>query len=266
LNFRHFPNSVVLAGLLFWAPEHAFAWGTKGHEIAASVALHELDRAARIQVAALLGSDSMLVEGANWADEIRSRRRDTARWHFVDIPLNAPYFDSQRDCPMQACVVAQIDKDVQVLANPKLERAVRAEALLFLVHFVADLHQPLHTEDNDDKGGNEVRVLLGGERTNLHRVWDVDVVEPLGPDVAAIADDIERTLTPAQRKIWENGTPADWANETHAIARDQIYPPLMGEREVRLSRAYLWREAPLARQLLAKAGLRLAWLLNSTLK
>jgi len=252
--------------MLLLAPVQALGWGAEGHEIAAAVALRELTPVARAEVAHLLGRDVMLVQQSNWADEIKDRRRDTARWHFVDIPLQAPGFSARRDCAGGDCVVAQIQADVGVLRNRKLGDAARAEALMFLIHFVADVHQPLHAEENDDKGGNQVRVEIGRERANLHRVWDVDVIEPMGFDPSAIAANIERRITPQQRQAWARGAPADWANEAHIIARDQIYPPLQGGRDVRLPRDYAWREAPVAQLQLAKAGVRLAWLLNTTLK
>ena len=266
MNFRHFPSYALLLVCLLLAPIPAFAWGAEGHEIAAGVALRELTPAARAQVARLLGGDAMLVQQSNWADEIKDQRRDTARWHFVDIPLQARGFVPQRDCADRACVVAQIDADLQALRNRRLDDRARAEALLFLIHFVADVHQPLHAEDNDDKGGNEVRVEIGRERANLHRVWDVDVVEAQGFDPGAVAAGIEHTITPDQRRAWARGTPADWANEAHAIARDQIYPPLQGAHMIRLPRDYAWREAQTARLQLARAGVRLAWLLNTALR
>ena len=265
MKFRQFPNSVLLLALLL-APAPALGWGAEGHEVVAGVALREMTPAARRQVAQLLGSDTMLVEQSNWADEIKDRRRDTARWHFVDIPLQAPAFVSRRDCAAGDCVVAQIEADVQTLRNRKLDVNRRAQALMFLIHFVADVHQPLHAEDNDDRGGNGVRVQIGRERTNLHRVWDADVVQALGFDPDMVASGIERGITPEQRKTWNHGTPANWASEAHAIARDQIYPPLRGERTLRLPRDYAWREAPVARVQLARAGVRLAWLLNTILK
>jgi hypothetical protein len=208
----------------------------------------------------------MMVHQANWADEIRDQRRDTGAWHYVDIPLGAPGYDPRRDCPQAACVVAQIENDLRILSNRKLADGARAQALRFLIHFVADVHQPLHAEDNNDKGGNHVRVSIGRERSNLHRIWDADVVEALGRDSSSAADAALRAISPAQRQAWASGTPARWANEAHAIARDQIYPPLMGRQDVRLPRDYVWREAGLAQMQLARAGVRLAWLLNNTLK
>jgi hypothetical protein len=162
--------------------------------------------------------------------------------------------------------VAQIENDLRILANRKLGEGVRAEALRFLIHLTADVHQPLHAEDNDDRGGNQIRVVMGRERANLHRIWDADVVEVQGVDAAAAADSIARSISPAQRKAWTSGTAAGWANEAHAIARDRIYPPLQGRRELRLPRDYVWRQAATARIQLARAGIRLAWLLNRTLK
>lgn len=256
----------LLALIAFLTPSQALAWGAEGHEIAAAVALRELTPAAREQVGRLLGGPVMMVHDASWADEIRDARPETGAWHYVDIPLWAGSYDARRDCGDGACVVAQIDDDLRILSDRRTPDIVRAEALRFLIHFVADVHQPLHAEDNDDKGGNQVHVRLGRERASLHKLWDVDVVDPLGPDPDAIADSIEQALTPDQRRDWQSGTPARWANEAHAIAREHIYPPLGGARDLRLPRDYAFREAPLARILLAKAGVRLAWLLNATLK
>jgi len=155
---------------------------------------------------------------------------------------------------------------LRILSDRRAPDVARAEALRFLIHFVADVHQPLHAEDNDDKGGNQVHVRIGRERASLHKLWDVDVVDPLGPDPDTIADGIEQDLTPDRRRDWRSGAPARWGNEVHAIAREHIYPPLGGARDLRLPRDYAFRQSMLARILLAKAGVRLAWLLNTALR
>lgn len=257
---------ILLALLLTLTPVPAFAWGAQGHEIVATIAARQLTPHARAQVARLLGSPAMLIHDANWADEVRDQRPETGRWHYVDIPLGAPGYVQGRHCPTGQCVVAQIVSARQALANPRLSAARRAEALRFLIHFVADLHQPLHAADDHDRGGNEVRVNLQGRRTNLHQLWDTRIVEALGHDAAKIAGSIAAGVTPAQRKAWQAGTPTTWANESHRIARDTIYPMVKGRRSLRLSNDYLRREIPATRQQLAKAGLRLAWLLNDTLR
>ena len=245
LNFRQFPSSALLAVLLIATPGTAFAWGAQGHDIVAAMALRELTPAARGQVAHLLGGEAMMIHDADWADEVR---------------------DQRRDCLRGDCVVSLIENDLLVLNDRRAGDRARAEALRFLIHFVADVHQPLHAADDGDRGGNDVHVSMGHERASLHKVWDADVVQALGYDTDAIANGVERSVTPAQRKAWSAGTPAKWANESLGIARNEIYPPVEGRRFVRLPRDYAFRESAVARVQLAKAGVRLAWLLNSTLR
>jgi hypothetical protein len=127
------------------------------------------------------------------------------------------------------------------------------------------VHQPLHAEDNGDHGGNAVRIYWNRDRTNLHHIWDVSVVEALGYDAGAIAGDIARTVSPAQRKAWQSGTAVSWANEAHQIARDDIYSFVGDRRTVRLPRDYVDAEVSVTRLQLARAGMRLAWLLNGAL-
>jgi hypothetical protein len=258
-------RKLILIGLLA-APLPALAWGAEGHEIVAGIALQELTPKAREQVAALLGSDAMLVHDSNWADEVRTQRPETGPWHFVDIPLQAPGYDAARDCAGGNCAVAQIANTRAILADPRSSVGAKQAALRFLIHLVVDVHQPLHTEDNDDHGGNAVHVGGQGDRTTLHHVWDTVVVTALGQDAGAVAAELEHAITPEQHRAWAGGSPAEWANEAHAIARDVIYPRLHDRRMVRLPYDYAQQMAPVTRQQLAKAGVRLAWLLNITLK
>lgn len=109
---------------------------------------------------------------STWADEIRRDRPETAPWHYVDIKVTSTGLDRGRNCPGDDCVVAQIEKDLAIVRDRTLAPPIRAEALRFLIHFVGDLHQPLHAADSHDRGGNEVRVVLDGELTNLRAVWD----------------------------------------------------------------------------------------------
>ena len=271
LNFRPLPKSYggvlrfALAFILF-APAPAFAWGAQGHEIVATIAAHQLTSRATAQMARLLGSPAMLIHDSNWADEIRDQRRETGRWHYVDIPLHVPAYVAARDCPNADCVVAQIGRARLGAGDSRRPAAARAEALRFLIHLVADLHQPLHAADNGDRGGNEVRIALQSRRTNMHQVWDTRMVEALGPQASRIAADIERGVSPAQLKSWQAGTPISWANESHDIARARIYPMVGGRRTLRLSPGYVREGLPVTRMQLAKAGMRLAWLLNTTLR
>lgn len=257
---------ILLAAFLSLVPIPALAWGAQGHEIIAAIALQELSPGARAQVTRLLGSPAMLIHDASWADEIRDRRPDTGRWHYVDIPLNAPGYLAARDCPRGDCVVMRIAAAQRVLADPRQPSSARAEALRFLIHLVADIHQPLHAVDNDDRGGNQVRITWRGDRTNLHQLWDSRVVEALGHDSARVAQDVRRSISLQKRKSWQAGSAAAWASESHRIARDWVYPGMQGRRSVRLPPTYIRDAMPVTRQQLAKAGVRLAWLLNTSLK
>jgi hypothetical protein len=125
------------------------------------------------------------------------------------------------------------------------------------------LHQPLHAADRHDKGGNGFAVFEGRRRSNLHRVWDQDVVEALGPDAMTVAADIEANLSPQDKAKIMAGTPADWANESYQVAEREIYARLPGSGPVRLPRDYTSRERAAVRQQLLRAGLRLAATLNA---
>ena len=153
--------------------------------------------------------------------------------------------------------------DIAVLRDQKAPHAAKLEALRFLIHFVGDLHQPLHAADRRDKGGNGVAVFMKNRRTNLHRVWDEDLVQALGPDAGAVAGGIEAGLSPPDRAKMAAGTPTDWANESFGVAAKEIYARIPSRGPVRLPRNYARRENAVVRMQLARAGIRLAALLNN---
>jgi len=212
----------------------------------------------------LLGGEAgaMMVLESSWADEIRQQRPETMAWHYVNKEPGSRGYVASRDCPHDDCVVAQIGRDAAILSDPRTPKPARSEALLFLIHFVGDVHQPLHAADRNDKGGNGTMVRLRGKRLSLHQVWDQDVVRALGDDSERIAVDIEAHLTPQQRAQIETGMPSDWANESFALAQREIYAPLPTSGRIALPPDYAQRESGVARQQLTRAGLRLAMMLN----
>jgi hypothetical protein len=254
-----------LLPLILIFPASAQAWGPKGHEIIARIAADNLTPAAHLRLSQILDGDApaLMVLNSSWADEIRSEHPETASWHFVNIEVGSKGYDPKRDCPKDNCVVRQIEREAGLLRDPHAPFATRRDTLRFLIHFVGDLHQPLHASDRHDKGGNGFAVFMGRRRTNLHRVWDEDLVEALGPDPMADAADIEATLSPSDKARIESGTPADWANETFQLGSKEIYARLPASGPVRLPRDYAARERGVVRQQLARAGLRLAMLLNA---
>jgi beta-galactosidase beta subunit len=269
MNRRLIAIAAIAAAVVM--PSAAWAWGQEGHEVVALIAASELSPTAKSQVEQLLGGDSVsaMAGVSSWADQIRRDRPETGPWHYVDIEITSAGYDAARDCRNDACVVAQIKKDAAIVGDRALAQPVRAEALRFLIHFVGDVHQPLHASDNHDRGGNEVRVVLNGERKNLHAVWDTDVVEALGDDPGTVAPALESQITPEEKRQWSQGSVVDWANQSFQIAKTKIYPALPGtggtDAPVILPPDYAQRQAGITRTQLERAGVRLATLLNRVL-
>ncbi len=157
-------------------------------------------------------------EIASWADNIRRERRNTASWHFEDIPVDASGFDEQRDGKHGNNVIDKINQFERVLSDHNASKEKRAEALKFLVHFVGDLHQPLHCADRNDKGGNSRLVFFLDQprALNLHSVWDTTILlhRKGRMRVLQYAVALNRKISKEQAKQWKQGTVEDWANES----------------------------------------------------
>ena len=280
---------VLALAIAVAASDPAKAWGPEGHAIVADIAEAHLTPAAAAQVSNLLSLDGhhRLDEVASWADEIRPQRRDTASWHFVDIPLAASNYDATRDCAYGNCVVAKIVEFTVVLANPAADQHARLEALKWVVHFVGDIHQPMHAEDdNHDRGGNEVKLTYFGKSTNLHAIWDGAIIEHatglrLGPHfsfnreaTATEAHKLDSGFTASQRHDWASAEllsrlqPAviTWAIEAHGVAQSVAYAELPSDPTGEWAIAYQAQAWPVVQIQLEKAGVRLAEVLNEALR
>ncbi len=264
---RRFAATYMLAACL-----PAFAWGPEGHMLVVRIAESELTPAARAAVAQILGPGSTMESIASWADEVRNSRRQTASWHFIDIPIDKPHLDMQRDCPKGDCVIAKIEEFRGAVKDAAAPPVKRREALMFLVHFVGDMHQPLHCSDNGDRGGNSVRIVMNGHPGNLHSLWDSGLLDRMGA-----ADDLYRKFSDAARrhqKKWARGTVRDWAEQSHKAAQKTVYGKLpearpdmaAGAGQCVITAGYEQKADPLIAEQIEKAGVRLASLLNQTLQ
>ena len=267
----------AIVGLILCIPIPSFAWGPEGHRIVAEVAREHLSGAARQRLRELIGDDD-LAAISTWADEIRNQRPETYGWHFVDVPWNAGGFSQARDCyrpdekhpasiqDRHNCVVDRIEIFERVLADKKASQDERREALKFLVHFVGDVHQPLHAVERA-RGGNDVEVVFlgsrdcGGRPCNLHGVWDVGLIEharrPEGDYVRYLEVMIARNSLPSRA----GGSAADWANESFRVAHE-----VWMEDGSRVDDAYYRKNIATLNERVALAGLRLARILNGALK
>jgi len=271
--------TVAAITILVATPAHA--WGPEGHALVADIAEMHLTPRAQTAVTQLLASEGLqhLNEVSSWADGVRDHERKTAFWHFVNVPLNAPVYVAARDCPRGDCITVKVADMARVLANPNQPIQVREEALKWVVHFIADLHQPLHVSDNNDRGGGEVRVTFFGRPATLHEVWDHYLIDQatglhVGYDYAVdqrstwqAAVNMNRPLTPQVVANFASGIDQQnlgaaieqWTNETHQLAPRayQFSPTGIGQ-------AYENTNWPVVVGQLQKAGLRLAAVLNAS--
>ncbi len=264
-----------LALLLGFRCDRALAWGQEGHSIVAEIAQRRLSPQAAAMVARTLGRGHSLAAIASWADDVREKRPETARWHFVDIPISEQNYVPARHCARQPegdCIVAELGRLRMSLACARAP-AARREALKFAVHFVGDIHQPLHTVD-DDKGGNliPVQVHLRGLvcsqacraplASNFHLAWDSDLIHAAVWNWGAYVHRLEAgwlRSSEARRSAAAGGTPTDWAVQTHGVAR-AIWNLLPSDHV--LGDDYFEKVLPVLDRQLGRAGLRLARFLN----
>ena len=265
---------VVLLSVLI--PLNVIGWGPKGHAIVADIAYVRLTPETQMNIIAILGSND-LAAISSWPDEIKKQRDESYDWHFVDIPKDAPGFDDARDCfrpqdkhkdaltDHQNCAVDRIDFFKKVLGDENATQVQRLEALKWVVHFVGDLHQPLHAID-EARGGNDIKLTVFGSPKcgdypcNLHWTWDSMLLEHTGRTEPEYVHYLERLIEDEHLDEKPIGTPVDWANESHKEARD-----IVNAKPTAADEAYYQANIHLIDQRLALAGIRLAAVLNDAL-
>jgi len=310
---------VLFALAVVATPAAAFAWGCDGHQAVALIAYQQLNPRARAAADQLLqqlpqipvpshfcapSNTNPFVDVSTWADDIRSIRPETAPWHFIDVPLSvkttSPKAPLEGCPPDTGCIVTAITQEIATLRDFRLPPADRAMALLFLIHFVGDLHQPLHTTTNNDRGGNCLPVAYMGSPSreganenyspNLHLVWDVQLVQSLiaGRPLPVFAAYLQSKYA-SSIAAWLQ-EPFDlraWVWEGHQLAAraasGQLATPVPVEQHVPINlcsdddhvsqrlaqlhenvdQTYAAAVAPAIEVQLTKAGARLAAILNS---
>jgi hypothetical protein len=285
---RHLASIVSAALLVVAGP--AAAWGDLGHEVTALIAYRHLTPTARARLDKMLASDTDpltapdFASRATWADKYRNSHRETAAWHFVDIEIDHPdlaaaCFGFPKLAPGQPashgaaddCVVDKIKQFSAELRDPATPAPERLLALRFLIHFVGDLHQPLHAADHQDRGGNCIGLNppADGEK-NLHAFWDTGAVEALGPSARAIAGELNKRISARDVRTWSKGDETVWAQESFKLAKTDSYrlpslPTCAAPGSVALTPAYKAQARKAAAVQLGKAGVRLAAMLNRAL-
>ena len=245
-------------------PAPAAAWGAAGHSIVAELAERRLSREAIAGIETLLGGEISLASISSWADAVQMLRPETRGWHFVNIPFGEKAYSEPRDCSGgedKLCVVSAIKRFSLALADGSKSRDEKVEALKFLVHFIADIHQPLHCADRNDAGGSRLTVRFFGQETNLHMLWDVGLIERQTFYWGEYVDRLEKEWIPANDVAeLSAGTPEEWASRSHELAISVAYKNTAPD--VNLTEAYFESARPVVDRQLATAGVRLARVLN----
>jgi hypothetical protein len=243
-----------------------WSWGPIGHRVAARFAEDRLNPRARVALHQLLGPGLRISDASTWADDVHEIRGSES-WHYVNVPMAADRYDP-KFCQPGGCVVSKIEDFRRILSDTRAGRNNRVQALKFLIHLIADLHQPLHVGDNHDRGGNLLQVRFFDIGSNLHRVWDSQVIERHTVNEQVWLWDLTYIANPTMVREWSRGTPEDWATESLLVAKSAYRLP--GSQSIirpgtNLGNAYYSFALPIIQRQLAKAGVRLAFVLNQVL-
>ena len=274
----------LLFAAVFSSP--AAAYWEYGHETVAKIAWQQMRPDTRRAVARLLRQGRLLdtptcpvatIEQASvWADCIKpldERFAYAFSWHYQNVDICQP-FDLKAPCKDGHCVSAQIERQARLLADTKVPQRERLMALAFLVHFVGDLHQPMHAGDHGDLGGNKVAANYGliGGRANLHSIWDGWLAERAITTPPAGATKLLAQISPERRAEIGGGTVEDWSREMWGKARDLAYKSLVGDpcgaqaiARPTLEEADVQALIPDVRDNVTAGGIRLARLLDDAL-
>lgn len=235
---------------------HVFGWGMIGHRTVGQVAEKHLSKKASKKINEILDGESLAVV-SNWMDDIKSDDAydHTHAWHWVTIPDGQTYEESEKN--PEGDVIATIERLISELKQRNLQKKDEAEKLKMLVHLIGDIHQPLHVGHGEDMGGNKVRLEWFWENSNLHRVWDSDMIDSKQYSFTELADIVDN-VSKEQVKVWQSSSVRDWANESIDL-RKQVYDI---PEDKKLSYEYRYHNWSTVKLRLAQAGIRLAGVLN----
>ena len=233
-------------------------WGKTGHRVTGEIAQRYLSRKARKAIDKLLDGET-LAEGSNYADDIKSdsRYREFSPWHYVNFPGDMEYREVEPS-PSGDIVIA-IQKCIEVLENENSQEADRIFYLKLLIHFVGDLHQPMHIGRTENRGGNDIQIRWFDQGSNLHRLWDSDMIDHYGMSYTELANKLPE---PGKKQIkhLQSADIYTWIEQTQEITNELYDSVEVGEE---LGYAYIYRYWPVVEKQLLIGGIRLAGILNS---
>ncbi|WP_116769900.1 S1/P1 nuclease [Maribacter litoralis] len=236
-------------------------WSKTGHRVVGEVAEQHLTKKAKKAINDLLGGES-LAAVANFGDEIKSDRtyRKFSAWHYVNIPFGKTYDEIEKS--EYGDLVQGVNTCIEVIKDKNSSKEDKAFYLKFLVHLIGDLHQPMHVGRAEDKGGNDIQLQWFGNGTNLHRVWDSNMIDENGMSFTELATEYPK-MSKEQVKFLQSGTLLDWVEESHMLA-EKVYASVEVGEKLSYRYSYDWWHT--VEDQLQKGGVRLAAVLNDTFK
>lgn len=239
------------------------SWGVTGHRTIGRIAENHLSAKAKAGVQALLGAQS-LADVSTWADEVRldPEYRQTASWHFLNLPLGLtfPEFKQRVESMKTENVYSVLQQQEHILVNPSSSRQQQIVALKFIVHFVGDMHQPMHVSRAADKGGNTIQLNYNGYGTNLHSLWDTKLLHQAGTSYERLAKKYDHP-TPEQIRKWQSDPVITWVWESYELST-RLYAEVAAMRGHKINNRYYETHISIIQERIEKAGIRLAGLLN----
>lgn len=236
----------------------SFGWGQTGHRVVGEIATSQLKPCTEKKIAAILQGESLAM-CSTWMDEVKSDKAydHWDPWHYCTIGDHQSY--AEAGTPSQGDILMKLDEITRELETKKFKHGGEANAIKILVHLLGDLHQPLHVGRGDDKGGNDFKIKYFGKSSNLHRIWDSDLIDGTQLSYTEYSQHLLRTTTQDRVKQHQSGSYLDWANESKALRMAGIYPPADLEN---LSYQYGYENYSRLEERLVQAGVRLAMVLN----
>jgi hypothetical protein len=254
-------SKLLLFGFLLYLPSQSMAWGMLGHRVVAQIADVNLNPKARLAIKSILGNESLAM-GSNWADFVKSDKSYDYlyNWHFVNFAAGLSSADINGLLKADTAVNAytKINFLVNELKKKNLPKAEKIIYIRLLVHIVGDIHQPMHTGHAEDKGGNDIKLTWFGKPSNLHSVWDTELLESQQLSYTEYTQAIN-FCSAKQKADWQHAPINAWITETYGMAQTIYGGVALGDK---LSYRYIYDNLNTVNNQLLKGGVRLAGVLN----
>lgn len=234
----------------------AFAWGPTGHRATGWIAEKYLNKKARAAINKILHGQSLAM-ASTWMDEVRSDStyRFMDDWHWVTVPFGQTYDQTKKN--PNGDIISTIERVIAELKSKKLTQEQQVLNIKILIHLIGDIHQPLHVGGKSDRGGNDVKLSWFGNNSNLHRVWDSDMIDETKLSYTELAQSLDKP-SEQELKTWQRASVRDWSVESQGYEK-QVYDTGNGKLGYRYS--YLYYH--IVRHRLLQSGVRLAGVLNN---